>query len=375
MTFSLFDLLVVIGIILGLFTGLLLLFSKNNHPASRFLAFTLFTFILLSCRILLHTLDLWNIPNLRYFPLAFNLALPSLIYLYIRSTVNPGNRFKTRYILHFLPFVLFFAYTIVIYANVLSTADLAEKDSMANLLYFNLIMKWEDYILIVASWLYWSWSYVKLKEYRLWLIHNMADLSYPTYTWLRNVLIILGILIFNFTINILADVLEVDRDKFYHWQIFYLILAATIYYMGFKGYRLPALPATFSKSKIVYEGQPLPENENLNVAKEKILDALVVEKIYTDPEISLLKLAQRLQLSPGLVSYTINKVFRKNFRNLMNEYRVNEVKKRLIDPKANHRSVLRLALDCGFNSETNFYRLFKKATGQSPKEFMDANSF
>jgi methylphosphotriester-DNA--protein-cysteine methyltransferase len=45
-----------------------------------------------------------------------------------------------------------------------------------------------------------------------------------------------------------------------------------------------------------------------------------------------------------------------SFRNLINNYRVEEVKKRLGDPPS-HLSVLGMALDCGFNSKASFYRI------------------
>jgi AraC-like DNA-binding protein len=374
MALSLFDLLVIVGISQGLFTGSLLLFSKRNQPSHRLLALILFTFILLSVKILLHTLELWDTHYFRYFPLGVDLAIQPLLYLFIRSTVNSRVGFRKRDLLHFMPVSIFFVHAVVVYVNVLSSTVLAEKETIAATFYYNQVKQWEDYLSIISAWIYCCWAYIELKQYRLWLQNNVGDLTYPNYTWLRNILMIFVVLIFNLTLNITADAFGFGRDHFYHWQFFYLVMAGCIYYMGVEGYRSPALPNTFSEKKMNGEVKPLLPKENLSVVKEKILAALVIEKVYTDPEINLVRLSEKLEVTPGLVSYTINTSFKRNFRNLINEYRLEEVKKRLIDPRTNHLSILGIALECGFNSEASFYRIFKKSTGKSPKEFMETHT-
>lgn len=374
MNFSLFDLLLIIGISQGIFTGSLLLFSKQNRPGHRYLGLILFTFILLSAKILIHTLGLWDTHPYRYFPLAVDLAIQPLLYLFIRSTVNPDDGFRKRDIFHFIPCFLLFIHAVVVYVNTLSTEVMSEKETIAAIYHYNQIKQWEDYLSVVSAWIYCSWAFIELKQYRLWLQNNVGDLTYPNYTWLRNILVIFVIMIFNLSINIAADIFGFGRSHFFHWQFFYLIMAGCIYYMGIEGYRSPPLPNTFSKKKVEGEPKPFVLKENLTTIKDKIIAALIVDKVYTDPEISLNKLSEKLEVTPGLVSLTINTLFKRNFRNLINEYRLEEVKKRLIDPRTNHLSILGIALECGFNSEASFYRIFKKSTGKSPREFMETHT-
>jgi len=49
---------------------------------------------------------------------------------------------------------------------------------------------------------------------------------------------------------------------------------------------------------------------------------------------------------------------------------IEEVKSMLMRDDIEHMSILGIALDCGFNSEATFYRIFKKNTGISPKEYI-----
>lgn len=87
------------------------------------------------------------------------------------------------------------------------------------------------------------------------------------------------------------------------------------------------------------------------------------------PELSLAMLSHQLKISPKLISTTLNNELHKNFHDFINDYRVEEVKKRLIDPQYNHLTILAIAMDAGFNSKSTFNRIFTKVTGMSPKGF------
>jgi AraC-like DNA-binding protein len=50
----------------------------------------------------------------------------------------------------------------------------------------------------------------------------------------------------------------------------------------------------------------------------------------------------------------------------INTYRVEEAKKRLIDPAKKHYSILAIAEEVGFNSKSAFNLVFKKYTTHDP---------
>jgi AraC-like DNA-binding protein len=74
------------------------------------------------------------------------------------------------------------------------------------------------------------------------------------------------------------------------------------------------------------------------------------------------------------VSEIINRHYELSFFDLINQFRVNEVKKRLADPAYNHFSVLAISMDCGFNSKSSFNNAFKKITGTTPSEYRKSKS-
>ncbi|MFD2786297.1 helix-turn-helix domain-containing protein [Hymenobacter rubripertinctus] len=81
------------------------------------------------------------------------------------------------------------------------------------------------------------------------------------------------------------------------------------------------------------------------------------------------ELSAHTGLAPRLISFTVNQGFGRSFNDVVNGYRVAEVKRRLAAPDARRFTLLGLALECGFNSKTTFNRIFKQFTGQAPSEW------
>ena len=95
MSFSWFELLLLIGITLGLITSVLLLCSGNNTVSNRYLALTLIAFCLISIKMICNTLGLTNSNYLfHYLPLATELAIAPLIYLYSVSLITQKISFR-----------------------------------------------------------------------------------------------------------------------------------------------------------------------------------------------------------------------------------------------------------------------------------------
>jgi AraC-like DNA-binding protein len=64
----------------------------------------------------------------------------------------------------------------------------------------------------------------------------------------------------------------------------------------------------------------------------------------------------------------------KNFYQFVNEYRVEAVKKMLANPRRKNISIEAIGFDCGFNSKSTFFSVFKSITGMTPAQFKDKKS-
>lgn len=88
---------------------------------------------------------------------------------------------------------------------------------------------------------------------------------------------------------------------------------------------------------------------------------------YRDPDLSLSRLAEHLDLSSHQLSELINTQLDTSFPRLVRQYRVEAAQRMLIDePRA---SVLSIGLSVGFNSQSSFYTAFKDVTGTVPSRY------
>ena len=85
-------------------------------------------------------------------------------------------------------------------------------------------------------------------------------------------------------------------------------------------------------------------------------------------DISLDEVAAAAFMTPQAFCRYFKKHTRLTFVSFLNEVRINEACKKLIE--GSHDSIAAVAYGCGFNSITNFNRVFKAAMGKSPREYM-----
>jgi len=92
-------------------------------------------------------------------------------------------------------------------------------------------------------------------------------------------------------------------------------------------------------------------------------------KPFLNRELSIYDLSDQLGIPKHSLSEVINEHMGKNFYNLVNDYRIEEVKTRLEDPAYKNLTILAIAYDSGFNSKSSFNTIFKEKTGITPSEY------
>lgn len=121
--------------------------------------------------------------------------------------------------------------------------------------------------------------------------------------------------------------------------------------------------------KIKYEKSKISSDE-VSAIQKKLIVLMQTEKTYTDPELSLSDLAQKINVHPNTLSQIINSVEQKSFYEYINDLRVEEFKKLIAVPENQKFTLLSLAFESGYNSKTAFNRNFKKNTGHSPSNYL-----
>ncbi len=115
------------------------------------------------------------------------------------------------------------------------------------------------------------------------------------------------------------------------------------------------------------------DEESAEVIRERLLSMMTDEEVYRDSGLTLEGLAFRAGYSPRSVSEVINACCSKNFYQFVNDFRTEEVKRRLQTPTKGD-NVLQIALDAGFASKSSFNAFFKKATGMTPSAYRKRHS-
>lgn len=152
-----------------------------------------------------------------------------------------------------------------------------------------------------------------------------------------------------------------------------LLIAAVFAAMG-----IELLKTHRAKKQCAITAEPEPEATGNDTRRNEILDDIynrIIAEIskpenYTRPDYNLNLLAAGVGANVSYVSKAINVNGGKNFRALLNEYRIREACQRLSDTdRYGHLTLQAIAESVGFVSASSFIRAFKQVTGTTPSNY------
>ncbi|WP_084165672.1 helix-turn-helix domain-containing protein [Dyadobacter crusticola] len=152
-----------------------------------------------------------------------------------------------------------------------------------------------------------------------------------------------------------------------------ILLTACLFAFGYAGYvnpdfyKLPILPKPKSPEKPTFAYYD--DARELN----RLEAAFRGNALYTQSKLTLEEVAGKLHLPPRYISYLINTHHGSNFNHYVNAFRVEEVIRKLGDPREQHKILLALALEAGFSSKSTFNQVFRQHTGKAPSEYLLVN--
>lgn len=352
----------LLGIIISssFFATGLLWFSPQNKQSNRFLALLIFTIALWLIDHFLRISDIYGQnANLYFLPIFYSFAFGPLIYFYVKSLVNQSFTFQKRDYLHFIP--VLFQVGLYLFLTI--------KDYNFKNWYWENVHQWITYKIefdgtFISMLIYLILSIRLLKNYQIYVVNNFSETSKIRLNWLKIILIILIILCVQWLIEIIL------RDYFnlyfnYDYSIQILGIMALTLAVG--GIRQANLSEVNFKEEVKQKTHIQVDSQIL----ERIKRVMDIQKLYLNPTLTLSEFAKELKLNPKIVSQQINTGLSKSFNDFVNEYRVEEVKKRLNSPDLERLTILGIAYESGFNSKTTFNRIFKDFTGVAPRDFME----
>jgi AraC-like DNA-binding protein len=356
------------GAIQGVIYGFILIKkSFKNISANRFLAIFLFFFayrlIVEICKLFGYGFyDFWYHIFIEY-----NWIYGALIYFFVKATITPNFKlkFKKDWI-HFLPVLLEF-----IWSNFIKSQNFywdGTRESLSWLGYYGYII-WMHYptMFIISGILI---IYYSVKSSKL--IKGKIDqhlIYIDKVKWVKNVLNVLKYYASFLIIIVLIDLFFFDYafKKHYSYPLF-IGMAIITYWLGLEGFN--------RRNDEVIKTQNLIsdiEKNHLKKIASKLKELMVDKKLFLNPELNLALLSKELGVKTYLTTKCLNVIIGKKFNDFINEYRIEELKTLLKNPKNKKYTLLSLAFEVGFNSKASFNRAVIKITGKSPKHLKSNN--
>lgn len=102
---------------------------------------------------------------------------------------------------------------------------------------------------------------------------------------------------------------------------------------------------------------------------DKIMNIIVLQKKYKDPNYSAKDLAKELKTNTRYLSAVINSRFGMNYSCLVNEYRIKDAQHLLVDKRYADKNVEEISAMVGFANRQSFYAAFYKNVGVTPNAY------
>ncbi|RXJ44318.1 helix-turn-helix domain-containing protein [Gelidibacter gilvus] len=324
------------------------------------------------------TIDFFpNAPFLSSGIIALFLLHGPFLYLYVSALTSGRKHFRIKKIWHFIPFVAFIAYLLIAsnfpeYVKGIRVDHVSHEAETPLLFLFFLI------ITAISGPVYFLMAYKKFNQSRNSSRHISS--KEVNFDWLGKLILIFGIV---WTALIVIAVIHHIFNLFsmaFCTNGLFLSLSVFIILIGYFGLKQKEVFISFSleepkalsdENKTKY-GTSRLEGTELQKCYHQVGRYMELKKPYLDPDLSLPKLAENLNVPSHHLSQVINEMHGSDFSDFINHFRVDEVKRKIQDKNFQNYSLLGIAFESGFNSKSAFNRVFKNLTGITPSEFRDS---
>lgn len=355
------QLITICAVLNGLVFSILLFEKQENKQANRFLSMLILSMCLTFTPYMLDP-DIWHIYRwLAWMPFSLTYWIGPAFYFYVRTLTQPNKAFRKNDWWHFSLIVLNYIHSI--YHGIVANSNPWP--------WFHHVAEFFESLAIVSILIYMFVSFWSIQKYQYALLDRVSSLEQIDLQWLKKIIYVIAgsfALILTFLI---VSTGFFGMESFDEWddsrEATLLLYAAILYWLSISGYK-QAQTLVITHAEV---DEPIANNTDSLM--HKIQQEVEERKLYIKQDLSLLDLSRTIDISERAISSAINSELNKNYFQFINEYRVEEMKRLLLDPSAEHLKILSLATAAGFNSKASMNRIFKAYTGTTPKEFREKN--
>lgn len=363
------DILFLIGAVQAFFFASLFISRKEIiHEHKILIAFFFINGILLLDHYMEISAYSIKYPHLIGLSYALPLILGPILYYYT-LVISSKEKIKAKrfFILHGLPFLLLLFFLLFDFYFLSAEEKLAyyQRESQEQT---SLPIYLAEFFLNFSVPVYSLLSLLHIRRFRKRLPDEFSYTENINLAWLETILyFFIGLSIISLSTHIISDLIPLipfsQADN-----LLFLSLGIAIVFIGYFGIKQKAIYSSPEVSEAPLK-KIQASSSNFRDEKSQLETLLSEKKLYLQARLSLDELAQEMKMSSNQVSLLINEGFQKSFYDLINEMRVEEVKRKIADPDFSHLSLLGIGLECGFNSKSSFNLIFKKFSGQTPSQY------
>ena len=367
LNFDLQILLDAIGLVQGVTVGILLIAMSTRKYRSTFYLGLFLLFYSLELAIWLSTSSIVSksYPNFFLLPFNFSWILFPLFYIYTQQ-VSVFSNTKIKYWLLYPGIVSVIAQLIIFWLPYETKQEI--NDSTWHMVTFWILGNY-------YSWIIGIWNLRLLYRHRVEVLNTYSYISFKELQWARFFLIYLLITsVFGHIIAYGFPTIVEDNTIF---SVMDLIAIYWVSYFGFTQRNVRSL-ITNNWTSDTKKDQTTDKNYTPEVIPERleevmvtITDYMIASESFSNPELTIMDLAEGIHEHPKLVSEAINTVGKQNFNSYINQYRIKKAEVLLKNDKNINLSVEGIGIEVGFKSKSAFYSAFKKFTGTTPTSFKE----
>jgi len=359
------NLIILLGAVQGFICSGILFFQRSGNPTSNRLLATLLLLISLAC------LNIYLMESgikhrfpvammLSYFvPLLITMPIGPLIYFYTRSFLKPDFRLSPRHKLHFLTTLVDLIPYIAGGLFILFHLDQGSEKNT-----------WIDFIDLANMYIdipRWGSITLYLIFSAVFFARENSNHNVPL-KWIRQFLIVFTIFQLLWLLHLIPYLIPATSPVLLtvvKWYPVYVPLAILIYWLGFNGF------INHKRTERVNQQRNAPKlsEELVERIVLKLESAMCKDRLFLNPTLTVEVLARHTSIPQKQISGVLNQHMGKSFNEFVNQYRVEELKKRLVEPGNEYLTITGIAMECGFNSQASLQRIFKQMTNVSPKEY------
>lgn len=294
-------------------------------------------------------------------PISIILLIGPLIFFYVKSLLSSSFKWETRYWLHFVPAILIF----LSYTLLLLMSEQVQQHYMFSP--FEVLFSHIEQILTVI--LGCAYLISALGLFNNWKASHAVRNTWLT-GWLTRFLMGMGAMLAFWSVMIFINYWLYDFGvATLTYNPLWVFMAVVLMWLAIEVISNPKF-FLVNKQTNLANGNQIMTAAELFQHQSDLENLMNDQKLYTDPNLNLDKLAEAMDINPRFLSMILNNAIRKNFYDFINYYRIEEVKHLLKDPDYSKLTIEAIANQAGFKSKSSFNSAFKKHTNMTPREFM-----